>query len=534
MKQKILYWIIYLGLFTSCGDFLEDYSQDLAYASSCTDLEELLIGNGYIKRSTNTALDLTGNTPYYCPWIHVMDDDIADPDRKQAFATSGGLAQLAEFYNWAKNPFQFGGKSYDDMMWKDLYARIAITNVIIPKVDDMVDDLEEERARVKGEALFLRASFYYLLANFYGLPYREATAATDLSIPLKLTEYIEDKYYSRNSVKEVFESIVSDLRQAAELLKGVEQTTVYQANEAAARLLLSRVYLYMERWEDVEAQCDSIMALGKYACLDMNTLDSKKSSTYAGSPETIFSQGTYCMDILMTERSYAPFLHLGYMVSDNLMETYDEKDLRVRIYFPEIRLPDPSNLWNANSPYTDPDFRRCIKLKDKAKDGYVSDMFLLRYPEVILNKAEAQAMSGNEAGAKQTLNLLRENRFAPGQMPSIEAEMATHGDADLITFVRNERRRELCFEGQRWFDLRRYAVSSKPFTKEIYHAYHERWDVGSGYDDAGKYDYRRLGTYRLKKYDEETAYVLPIPEYAMTYNNGALVQNEREERELNN
>ena len=266
----------------------------------------------------------------------------------------------------------------------------------------------------------------------------------------------------------------------------------------------------------------------------MNTIDSKKSSTYAGSPETIFSQGTYCMDLLMTERNYAPFLHFGYMVSNDLMKTYDEKDLRVSIYFPEIRLPDPANLWNANSTYTDPDFRRCIKLKDKAKDGYVSDMFLLRYPEVILNKAEAQAMSGNETGAKQTLNLLREKRFASGQMPSIETEMAVHGDSDLITFVRNERRRELCFEGQRWFDLRRYAVSSKPFTKEIFHAYYERWDVGTGYDDAGKYDYRHLGNYRLKKYDEESAYVLPIPDYAMTYNNGALIQNEREERELNN
>lgn len=70
-------------------------------------------------------------------------------------------------------------------MWKDLYARIAITNVVIPKVDEMIDDLEEDRNRVKGEALFLRASFYYLLTNFYGLPYRESTAATDLSVPLK-------------------------------------------------------------------------------------------------------------------------------------------------------------------------------------------------------------------------------------------------------------------------------------------------------------------------------------------------------------
>ena len=97
-----------------------------------------------------------------------------------------------------------------------------------------------------------------------------------MSVPLKLTEYIEDKYYSRNTVKEVFESIENDLKQAVLLLKGVEQTTVYQANEAAARLLLSRVYLYMERWENAVAQCDSIMLLDKYSCLDFNTVDASK------------------------------------------------------------------------------------------------------------------------------------------------------------------------------------------------------------------------------------------------------------------
>ena len=83
MKKKILYWIVCLGLFTSCGNFLEDYSQDLTYASSCTDLEELLIGNGYIQQCTNTAFSVSGSDSYYCPWIHVMDDDAIEPDRKQ-------------------------------------------------------------------------------------------------------------------------------------------------------------------------------------------------------------------------------------------------------------------------------------------------------------------------------------------------------------------------------------------------------------------------------------------------------------------
>jgi len=523
MKGKILYWIFCLGLLASCDSFLEDYSQDLTYASSCTDLEELLIGNGYMKQCTSTSFSISGNDSYCCPWIHVMDDDAMEPNRKQQ--PLGGINQIEEFHHWIKNPFQSNGVPFDDPMWKDLYARIAITNVVIPKVDEMIDDLEEDRKRVKGEALFLRASFYWLLTNFYGLPYREATAATDLSVPLKLTDYVEDRYYSRNSVKEVFESIVNDLQQAVFFLKGVEQATVYQANEIAARLLLSRVYLYMERWEDALEQCDSIMEAKRYSCLDLNTLDSTRSSTWAGSPETIFSQGTYSMDFIMSEASYNPFYHYGWVVSDDLLSVYDKKDLRANIYLTETKLPGAS----YNTTTTDGTFR-CIKLKAKATDGYVSDMFLLRYPEVILNKAEALAMLGREEESKMCLQELRENRFHASDLKSI----VQTGD-EYIAFVRDERRRELCFEGHRWFDLRRYAVSSThPFTKEIIHPHYDRWvGSGTGFGDE-RNEYQFVGNYRLKKYGEETAYVLPIPSYAMTYNNGELVQNERENREINN
>ena len=157
-------------------------------------------------------------------------------------------------------------------------------------------------------------------------------------------------------------------------------------------------------------------------------------------------------------------------------------------------------------------------------------MFLLRYPEVILNKAEALAMLGRENDSKACLQELRGNRFKVADLQSV----IETGD-DYMTFVRDERRRELCFEGHRWFDLRRYAVSAThPFTKEIIHPHYDRWaGSGTGMGDE-RNEYQFTGNYRLKKYNEETAYVLPIPEYAMTYNNGVLVQNEREDRKINN
>ena len=79
----------------------------------------------------------------------------------------------------------------------------------------------------------------------------------------------------------------------------------------------------------------------------------------------------------------------------------------------------------------------------------------MRSAEAYLNEAEAAAYLGNEDEARRVLNLLRANRFSS----SANSEVTASG-ADLITLIRNERRRELALEGHRWFDLRRYMVCS--------------------------------------------------------------------------
>ena len=112
-------------------------------------------------------------------------------------------------------------------------------------------------------------------------------------------------------------------------------------------------------------------------------------------------------------------------------------------------------------------------------------------------------------------------RFPDGQAPEITAT-----GAELVNFVRDERRRELCFEGHRWFDLRRYAVNSRfPFSKEIRHVAYE-------YQASG--DYAAVGEYVLRPYaEDEAAYVFPIPSDEIVINHGSLAQNaDRPEREL--
>jgi hypothetical protein len=135
-----------------------------------------------------------------------------------------------------------------------------------------------------------------------------------------------------------------------------------------------------------------------------------------------------------------------------------------------------------------------------------SDVFVLRLPEVYLNRAEALVMLDRDDEAIADLQSLRACRLAdPGAI--------NLSDSLLLALVRDERRRELCFEGQRWFDLRRYAVyPTWNFQREIRHPYYEYTSVS--------------GDMVLKTFDEEPRYyTLAIPENEILLNGGALEQN---------
>ena len=76
--------------------------------------------------------------------------------------------------------------------------------------------------------MILKLNYYYLV-NFYAKPYAKATADTDLGVTIKTTEYIEDIYFTRNTVAEVYKQILEDLASAKRLLQGKKKKTVYRA-----------------------------------------------------------------------------------------------------------------------------------------------------------------------------------------------------------------------------------------------------------------------------------------------------------------
>lgn len=491
-------------LFNSCGKFLEEFSQDLAYAESCTDLDEILIGNGYMDQPTfATEASIYGNG--YYPYIHVMDDDVVMTIFKKDGTRDviNNLVSFKNFYDWSDqltiNPKT--EEEWEDRDWEKMYSHIAYLNVIIAHVKKFTNDSVEIRNRIEGEARFLRGAYYYLLVNLYANPYVKETASTDMGVPLNLTEDIVDEYYKRNSMEECYRVIVEDLKAAAEKLKGVTQPTIYRVNELAARVLLSRVYLYMGEWQLALDECQKALALEGVELMDLNSFPGREGNRNmldVQNPEIVFTQGYNATTLFYKDISY--FMICSFACSEELISLYNQwddqgvKDLRLNAFF-EL---------HGDEQY------KVAKVVEK-----VYDCFVIRSAELYLNKAEAEAML-DKADAKQTIKTLLYNRFE-GEIPPVDGLSGK----DLVSFIRDERRRELCFEAHRWFDLRRYAVSPKyPEKKSIRH---------ETYDKNGVLE----GDYVLKPYGEDPAWVLPIPGYEIVYNQGNLVDNpQRVEREL--
>ena len=524
LKTSFVYvvWLLLgCGICGGCGDFFEEKSQNLFYVTDVSDLDELLVGEVYISTegfpytttSSSTLVTLVQQTDRYFPWIHLLDDDVEEfAVGEETDATRNWIRRnTLAAHRWQPVPFlDKDGLPMTDYNWPTTYRRIAVINSILEQLGDMDDAGEPgEALRVEGEARFMRAFYYFWLVNLYAQPYAAASAGEEPGVPLKLSPDVEDDGFGRASVEEVYRQVREDLERAVVCLRGQTPERPIRASVEAAHLLLSRVALYCEDYEGAVAHADSVIQSGRFSLLDLNGWDEEAGFTWEASPETVFTQGGYIMGMIHTDDYVTvskdkPRAN-AYTTSADLLDAYEGEDLRRGVFF--------------LAPHFDKGKWRC--LKSRSTTAIISDYMLMRYPEAYLNKAEAQAIAGDEAGAKATLQELRAKRFPAGQLPDIAAT-----GAELVNFVRDERRRELCFEGHRWFDLRRYAVNSRfPFSKEIRHPAYE-------YQASG--DYAAVGEYVLRPYAEDrAAYVFPIPEDEILINHGALEQNAvRPDREI--
>lgn len=498
----------------SCNDFLEDYSQDLAKVESWKDLDEVLLGEGYLKSSNiyiaNSMVhsDIQKNLDI----LHFMSDELAEnlvPDDGDLVGYRSGY--YYGFHTWQRdtgtdeNGRHIGGDEYYwDMLYEKLNAVNQVCTVIEEQGTDTPDDVEG-KTRVRGEAHFLRAAYYFLLANLYARPYVPSTAATENGVPLKTSEYVEDIEYTKASLQDVYNTILEDLRIAEENLSQTTRKSVYRADITAVNLLQSRVYLYMQNWDKAAEYAQKVIDR-QPALLDYHALTPGTNVVSKSSPETIFTMGGYCISLVSCDH-YSSWGndYPSYIISDDMKALYGEDDLRSELY-----------IGASKETGTYPCFIKVDGSRDSFGPYYdVSDCFLMRTAEAYLNLAEAEAYRGHDGAACTVLHTLLNHRMRTGSVVNKSGE-------ELIQFIRDERAREFLLEGHRWFDLRRYTVNTvAPWSKEIVHT-HTYW-TQQDYQDI----IIRREFYRLEKND--AAYTLPVPQDVVSFQN-SIQQHTRPDR----
>ncbi|MDY4044186.1 MAG: RagB/SusD family nutrient uptake outer membrane protein [Marinifilaceae bacterium] len=440
--------IIFLFTFISCSDFLEEESQDEVSVKTVSDFSEFLLGSGYPQPAIATLYSV----------LYLLDDDVEINESILNENENLNIRTRFGHFTWQPNMWERIEKLSEN--YARTYAQITGCNATLDYIDDAIGEVEA-REQVKAEALGVRAYFYFMLVNLYGEPYNHNKNA--LGVPLKLTSGIIENGIERNTVAEVYEQIVKDLSTASDLFeKYAPRRGNYRINLSTVNILLSRAYLYMERWDDaIEAATKAIRygaGLTDYTRIPdgstfyMTTYDHSEVEWLYGNGNSQYREGMLTV----------------FRPSEDLMSNFREGDKRRTLWFSSDLSILKKNYQSACPSNT------------------------IRLSEAYLNRAEARVLSEHADidGALADLNALRKHRIVGYQDEIIPA-------SELLEEIRVERRLELCFDELRWFDLRRYGMPS------IEHRYRtstsESWYV-----------------YTLRA--EDPLYTLPIPNVQLEKN----------------
>jgi hypothetical protein len=505
-------------LLSSCSGFLEEYSQETDYANSWEDLNETLLGNCYMAVEESRSIANTSDSLFF---IHFMGDELEESTQSwnNRYIDYDSKGRVFGYFTWQQRVDQndtYTGYNQENGGWTEIYRLINVANNIIYSLKSVPQTTDADKKgvlKVNGEAHFLRAFYYFWLVNLYGNPYSSTTATTDLGVPLKLSEKVEDKTFTRNTVQEVYDQILLDLQQAeSDLSQTTASSSIYRANMTSVQFLLSRVYLYMQNWSKAAEYADKVINSHP----DLVPLSKLQGSILSKtSVETIFSMGGNSLPC-MTSYQYK-----GFSVSKDLYDAYSDDDLRkTNFWWTSEKFIGYTKVSPKNASSTDISSINYYYVAYNEGWEYllceVSDKFLFRSPEAYLIKAEAEAYLGNEGEARNAINTLREYRYRKGSNYEVTAT-----GRELVKTIREERRKELALEGLRWFDLRRYNVCEKyPESSRIVHDYYY-------YESRNSIVKTEYHTFVLEPNDK--AYTLPIPQYVINFNTG-MPNNERPAR----
>ncbi len=385
-------------------------------------------------------------------------DDLQAPNRYGQFYMlyPAALADNADFIQGA-NRYNSVVQNVQGSHLTDYFSRydaINIANNIITKIQGFENisapNPQEIRDRIRGQALALRALNYFDLMRTKAYePGREVDGWTQgVILRLEPTESPDDAdFRARAPNTEVYNQIVSDLETATDLLEGKSLSDA-RMNEAAAHALLARVHLYLENWSEAESAATAALdANGDLGLAEMMTASNYRSSWFAAeNPEALWElKMTQGQDGAATS-SNESLASLAFASDETGFRTFNFQVVPTDDYVSTL---PPGDARRSIIDTLD-DGSVVLAKYNNSVASFTDNIPILRLSEVYLTRAEARAEQGKNAGARSDLDEVRTRRGLSGVGSNVSGQA-------LVDEILLERRRELNYEGHRFFDLKRRA-----------------------------------------------------------------------------
>ncbi|WP_245751461.1 RagB/SusD family nutrient uptake outer membrane protein [Parafilimonas terrae] len=407
--------------------------------------------------STTEGLTNAVNGAYALFKDHVMFNGTADDNNmylRQFFQLSDFASddivcsQVTEdplFYSFSldHSPTQTNTRYF----WYISYKIISDCNTVIEAVEKEPTD-DPVRKQLLGECYFLRAFAHFNLVRLFARPYTQDKSSPGIILRTSTSDPSEK---ARSTVEEVYAQVVADALKAADLMDA--SRGVQYASKEAAEALLSRVYLYMDDNANAATYATKVINSGRFALTTASTFPQLFANA-VGASETIFC-------IAFTDKEdYGKFGSIASMIYSDGNSGWGEEFASSSIR--DLMGAHPEDVrWDYIVPLEDGNGGIAKKngietyyiSKFSFQDGSptLSSPIMFRLAEMYLNRAEAEAKTGNTKAALDDVDAIRKNR---GLQNSLYNGKVPNGTT-LLDVVLNERRIELAFEGQRTFDVYR-------------------------------------------------------------------------------
>nr|WP_299381284.1 RagB/SusD family nutrient uptake outer membrane protein [Allomuricauda sp.] len=385
----------------------------------------------------NTVTNI-GNANRGVQFEHLLTEHRTDNTRNATLEGS-----KSDFHRYVVNANNVESEDYYASMYEVIFRANNILNFI-----DIAD--ASNRARYTAEAKFLRAYAYFKLVRLYS------------DVPL-VTEVVgptdEEALFTRIPEEQIYAQIVADLQEAVDVLDNSYKS---RASRASAQALLAKVYLTQPspNYTGAEQLCEAIIGSGEFA-LEPNFYDVFYSEL---NDEIIFAiqyESGNALESQSFSSEFTSAIRAGRedgqnIVNDNLITDFVAfGGNRTAVSYTTVNgsnevakfFPDGFDSTAEPDPYG-PNARN-------AGNDYIA----IRYADVLLMHVEAAIGSGTsttDPGALTSFQMVRDRAFpetAPNSVSSISKD-------ELLI----ERRVELAFENQRWFDLLRFGVADEVLT----------------------------------------------------------------------